>query len=143
MKTRDKIAWVIFLVAVVLNYTGWGSGSINPFKAPLISAPGLHVAFITDRLNPVKDPRTGIPSEDALRDFCNEICSKDSQNQPNWRIIDKADDLNTLLPDWKTMASEGLKTSLPSVVAANGRKWGGGPLQENADKVKEFLKAYQ
>lgn len=142
MRTRDKIAWTIFLVAVVLNYTGWGSGSVKP---PLITAPGLHVAFITDRLNPtyLADPRSGIPSEDAIRDYCNEVCSKDAQGQSNWRLIDKSDDLTTLTPDWQAMAKEGLKTSPPTIVAVNGRKWSAISLQENSDKVREFLKAYQ
>ena len=143
MKPRDQLAWIIFLVAAVLHFSGWNP--VTPAKPPLIAGQGLHIGFITDRLstNPADKARNGIPSEEAMRAYCDQFTSKDAAGQPNWRLIDKADDLNTLPPDWKLIAAEGLKASPPSVVAANGPKWQAITLPNTEKEVEAFLNNYR
>jgi len=137
MKTPEKVAWVLLIVAVVLHYQKHNVG----FSKPPISEPGKFVLFLEDRDTPLSKSQEDIPQSADVRDYLNQHCSAHDQ-QPDWRVWDAQTDISLQPQYWQQLVQACKAANPPTIAIVNGRKWTIQPLPANEEDTLALLKKY-
>jgi len=139
MPLREKIAWVVLVVALVLYLRGSGVVPVPPVPpappAP-IPVPGLHVLIVEE----VQD-RPKLPKEQVAIFTSTEVRTWLDANA-KWRIYDDDSPMQHDEKVWQD-AMKLPRQSLPWLIVSNGKTGYMGPLPKSSKEFLDLVQKYR
>ena len=140
MHLREKIAWVVLVVALVLYYRGGGIAPVPPLPPPEPPAPfpceGLHVLVVEETLD-----RPRLPKEQLAIFTSTEVRAWLDANA-KWRCYDQHAPMDNDDTVWRD-AMKRPRQSLPWLVVSNGKAGYDGPLPADGKAFLELVGKYK
>ena len=150
IRTFTLVALTVALVAgctvsnsgIAISLPKWATTKtvVNPKQKKIVSHE-FRCLMIEDAENRTKLPKTQLWLLTAKepRDFLRANCVKDSQGNPEFRIVDKSTELTGV---WKQLKSDHPPESLPWLILANGDDVKAIPVPTDPAESKSYLEQY-
>lgn len=141
MPLKEKFAWVVLVVALVLYFQGGGIVPVPPIPpvppeppAPIPVA-GLHVLIVEETLE-----RPRLPKEQLTILTSTEVRTV-LDGKAKWRILDKDAPMQNDEKVWQD-AMKLPRGTLPHVIVSNGKTGYSGPLPTDSKSFLELVDKY-
>lgn len=77
-----------------------------------------------------------------MRDWCKSHCDKDEGGHPEFRVLDKDDDVSHLPQKWRDRFEESKKLPTPNIAVSTGKSGAEGDLPLTLEETMRVLKKY-
>jgi len=131
-------------VSIILTVTGT-SPTPNPETTnPFSNALGLRVVIIEEQENRSKLPKSqlAIITSLEIRDYLDNKCAKDPDNNPEWRFLDQ-NTPTTAPTKWAKSLAEHSGKPVPWIIISNGTKWTSVALPNTIAATLALIKLYE
>lgn len=140
MQLKEKLAWVVLVVALVLYFQGGGVVPVPPLPPPEPPAPipveGLHVLIVEETLD-----RPRLPKEQLAILTSTEVRTYLDANA-KWRLLDKDAPMQNDEKKWQD-AMKLPRQSTPWLICSNGKTGFSGPMPADSKSFLELVQKYK